>query len=260
MSLRFSKARLFFIVGILCLCVGFLLELPFLLRITGNALLESVSLPYHSLIGLFFLIGGTLLLVEALEQRVRVSAHLQGKKESPDRDYHLSDPELFFGSRGGITLGEFKKEIQGLEKDKELLGIVRETYGSELLKIRASDEGSHASVADSFLRVLYGSMYVPVERKTLGHESVSKEEGDEIRNAFRPGWSGRPTPQQYRVLRKYGFEFEAKPGHGCIYACENPHLKKTVSSSPSDIHAGDNVGKDVVHLLYELRLKKEKED
>ena len=260
MSLRFSKARLFFLGGILCLGIGLLLELPFLLKITGNALLESVSLPYHSLVGLFFLIGGILLLVEALEQRVRVSAHLQWKKRVPDRDYHLSDPALFFGTRGGITLGEFKKEIQGLENDTELLGIVRETYGPELLKIRASDEGSHASVADSFLRVLYGSTYVPVERKTLGHESVSKEEGDEIRAVFRSGWSGRPTTQQERMLRKYGFEFEVKPGHGYIYSRENPHLKKTVSSSPSDIHAGDNVGKDVVRLLYELRLKKEKKD
>ncbi len=239
------------IVGALSLFVGFLIELSLLVNITGNSVLIDGNGKTSSLLGLFLMIGGVLLLTSVLEKRLEVSAHVHGKKENPEKDYHINDPELFFGSKGGITLGDFTREIQRLEKDPELLEIVRQSYGRELLEIRSSDE-NRAGVADAFLKVLYGQTYKPLKRENLS-VGVGEDEKDEIDRAFRPGWNGRPTSTQKKVLKNYGFIYEVKSKHGCIYAQSNPNVKVSVSSTPSDPHAGRNIGRDIVKMLEDLR-------
>lgn len=247
------------IVGGLSVGVGLLLQLPSTLKITGNSIFVGSWDAFPSIVGLLFILGGVVLFMSTvLERRVQVSSHVHGKKELPERDYHLNDPELFFGNRGGITLGVFQREIERLKKDPELLGVVQETYGKELLVLRESDDEQRSAIADAFLKVLYGSSYSSLENNELedtSHRSVSESEAQEIQTVFRQGWSGRPNGQQHKILRKYGFSYEHKKGHGSIYAQEHPNIKVSVSSSPSDIHAGRNVGKDVVDLLYELRKK-----
>lgn len=235
-------------LGILVILVGFffILNSSFAI-ITGNVVSKKVD-ALDSFIGIMFLISGlALFLVSELESRVSVYDISKGKKKSPEF-YHMTDPSLYFSKVGNVSLNEFKRGIKEIEGDPELIQLVREEYGSQLLYIEKAENPLKKHIAEEFLRVLYHGK-IPREKKEL----ITKKEISEIRRAFDPGWSGKPNPQQTRILKEHGLSYQHGAKHGQIYSTEYPKRKTITSSTPSDVNTGKNVARQIVGLLKKER-------
>ena len=79
---------------------------------------------------------------------------------------------------------------------------------------------SKKQIAEEFLKVLYREK-IPGKEKEL----IAKEEISEIRRVFDPGWYGRPTTQQSKILKEYGLSFQHGAKHGEIYSTKSPKIK-----------------------------------
>lgn len=235
-------------LGIFIILVGFffILNSSFVI-ITGNIVSKRVDV-LDSFIGIMFLISGlTLFLVSELESKVAVYDPSKGKRPSEkEKFYHMTDPSLYFSKVGDVSLSEFKKGIKEIERDPELIQIVKETYGQQLLDIEKTGEPLKKQIAEEFLKVLY-------HEKIPEEELIKKEEISEIRQAFDPGWYGQPTTKQSRILKEYGFSYQHGGKHGQIYSMKHPKIKTITSSTPSDVNTGKNVAKQIVDLLKRER-------
>jgi len=220
--------------------------------ITGNVVSKKID-SLDSLIGIMFLISGLALsLVGELESRVHVYDVSKGKiPKRKEEFYHMTDPSRYFNfSRAGeVSLSEFKRGIKEIEKDPELIQLVREEYGPQLLEKESKGKLLEKNIAEEFLKVLYFGK-IPKQEKEL----ITKQEISEIRRVFDPGWAGAPDTKQSRILKEYGFAYTSKSGHGEIYSKKNPNIIITTSSTPSDVNAGKNVARQIIS-----RLKRERE-
>ncbi len=231
-------------LSILVILVGlfFILNSSFAI-ITGNVVSKRVDV-LDSFIGIMFLVSGfALFLVGELESKVAVYDISKGKKYSEkEKFYHMTDPSLYFSKVGNVSLSEFKRGIKEIEYDDELMQLIKEEYGSQLLKIEHKGKPLEKNIAEEFLKVLY-------REKIPEEELIKKEEILEIRRAFDPGWYGQPTTKQSRILKEYGFSYQHEGKHGQIYSIKNPKIKTITSSTPSDVNTGKNIAKQIVSLL-----------
>ena len=213
--------------------------------ITGNVVSKKVDV-LDSFIGIMFLVSGlALFLVSELESKISVYDISKGKAPKKKEEfYHMTDPSLYFSRVGNVSLNEFKRGVKEIENDPELMQLVREEYGSQLLEKESKGKLLERNIAEEFLKVLYSGK-IPREKKEL----ITKEEISEIRRAFDSGWAGTPNIKQSRVLKEYGFAYIPKSGHGEIYSKKNPNIRILASSTPSDVNAGKNVARQIVSLL-----------
>ncbi len=233
-------------LGILLLLAGlFLILNSSFAVITGNVVSKRVDV-LDSFLGIMFLVAGlALFLVSELESKVQVYDISKGKKQTEkEQFYHMTDPSRYFrfSKVGEVSLTEFKRGIKEIEDDEELMQMIKETYGSQLLDIEKTGEPFKKQIAKEFLKVLY-------REKAPEEELVAKEEVSEIRQAFDSGWYGQPTTKQSRILKEYGFEYQHGGKHGQIYSTKNPKIKTITSSTPSDINTGKNIARQIVGLL-----------
>ena len=213
--------------------------------ITGNVVSKKVDV-LDSFIGIMFLVSGlALFVVSELESKISVYDAFKGKTPKRKEEfYHMTDPSLYFSRVGNVSLNEFKRGVKEIENDPELMQLVREEYGSQLLEKESKGKLLERNIAEEFLKVLYSGK-IPREKKEL----ITKEEISEIRRAFDSGWAGTPNIKQSRVLKEYGFAYIPKSGHGEIYSKKNPNIRILASSTPSDVNAGKNVARQIVSLL-----------
>lgn len=232
--------------SIIVLLVGlfFILNSSFAI-ITGNVVSKRVDV-LDSFLGIMFFVAGlTLFLISELESKVAVYDISKGKKKSPEF-YHMTDPSLYFSKAGKVNLNEFRRGIKEIEDDFELMQMIKETYGSQLLDIEKTGEPLKKQIAGEFLKVLY-------REPEMERELVAKEEVSEIRQAFDSGWYGQPTTKQSRILKEYGFSYQHGGKHGQIYSTKNQKIKTITSSTPSDVNTGKNVARQIVSLLKRER-------
>ena len=237
------------ILGYLFIAVGIALFIRNIV-FTGAVIGTSIT-NYFSIFAIGFFVGGILLILTS-KKRLEVFLR-QGTYE--DERMTMTDPELYFGDVGFVNLASFKRIINRDKKNPDLIEIYRE-YEPDLMELRESENKDTSRVAESFLQVLLGKSYAPKGEEPTKRVLISKDEKQEIRNAFNGGWSGSPTTEQGRVLRKYGFDYASGPGHGEIYSTEFSGIKAKTSSSPSDVNAGKNVGRDVINLVIQYRERK----
>lgn len=214
--------------------------------ITGNVVSKRVDV-LDSFLGIMFLVAGlALFLVSELESKVEVYDLSKGKRPEKEKFYHMTNPSSYFNKVGDVSLSEFKKGIKEIKDDSELMQIVKEVYGSQLLDIEKTGEPLKKQIAGEFLKVLY-------REPKIEKELIKKEEISEIRQAFDSGWYGQPTTKQSRILREYGFSYQHGGKHGQIYSVKNPKMKTITSSTPSDVNAGKNVARQIMGLLKRER-------
>ena len=213
--------------------------------ITGNVVSKKID-SLDSLIGIMFLVAGLVLfLVSELESKIAVYDVSKGKAPKRKQEfYRMTDPSLYFSKVGDVSLEEFKRGIKKIEDDPELMHLVREEYGHQLLEKESKGNFLEKNIAEEFLKVLYFGK-IPKQEKEL----ITKEEISDIRRAFDPGWHGNPDAHQSKILKEYDFAYAPKSGHGEIYYNKNPHIRIITSSTPSDVNAGKNVARQIVSLL-----------
>ncbi|MBI2003944.1 hypothetical protein HYS72_00580 [Candidatus Pacearchaeota archaeon] len=214
--------------------------------ITGNVVSKRIDV-LDSFLGIMFLVGGlALFLVGELELKT-ISVYDASKGKVPkkkEKFYHMTDPLLYFSKVGDVSLEEFKRGIKEIENDRELMRLVKEEYGPQLLEKESKGKLLERNIAEEFLKVLYSGK-IPRQEKEL----ITKKEIYEIRRAFDPGWYGKPDAHQSKILKEHGFAYAPKPGHGEIYSKNNPNIRILASSTPSDVNAGKNVARQIVSLL-----------
>src|SRR3989344_2504751 len=141
--------------------------------ITGNVVSKRID-SLNSLIGIMFLVAGLVLfLVSELESRI-VSVYDVSKGKAPKRKqefYRMTDPLLYFSKVGDVSLEEFKRGIKEIENDPELMHLVREEYGHQLLEKESKGNLVEKNIAEEFLKVLYFGK-LPKQEKEL----ITKEE------------------------------------------------------------------------------------
>ncbi|MEK6844994.1 MAG: hypothetical protein AABX44_01940 [Nanoarchaeota archaeon] len=238
-------------LGIIIILVGlfFILNSSFVI-ITGNVVSKKID-SLNSLIGIMFLISGlALFLVSELESRI-VSVYDVSKGKNSKRKeefYHMTDPLLYFNKVGDVSLKEFKKGIKEIENDPELMQLVKEEYGPQLLEKESKGEHLEKEIAEEFLKVLYSGKIPRQER-----ELITKEEISNIKKVFDPGWSGKPDSKQSRILNEYGLSYQHGAKHGQIYSIKNPNIKLITSSTPSDVNTGKNVARDLINAVKKIK-------
>ena len=234
-------------LGIMIILVGlfFILNSSFVI-ITGDVVSKKID-TLNSLTGIMFLISGlALFLVGELESRI-VSVYDVSKGKVPRKKeefYHMTDPLLYFSKVGNVSLEEFKRGIKEIKNDQELMHLVREEYGPQLLEKESKGNLLEKNIAEEFLKVLYSGK-IPRKEKEL----ITKEEIYKIQGAFKPGWDGKPDSKQSRILKEYGLSYQHGANHGQIYFNKNPNIKIITSSTPSDVNTGKNVARQIVSLL-----------
>jgi len=166
--------------------------------ITGNVVSKKVDV-LDSFIGIMFLVSGlALFLVSELESKISVYDISKGKAPKKKEEfYHMTDPSLYFSKVGNVSLNEFKRGIKEIENDSELMHLVREEYGPQLLEKESKGKLLERNIAEEFLKILYSGK-IPRQEKEL----ITKEEISDIRRAFDPGWTGAPDTKQSKILRE----------------------------------------------------------
>jgi len=243
------------VAGFMSILIGLTFLIDNLINITGFAVFNEATTYMTPWLTLFFITAAIILFTSALEKKVVVYDASGTNGTNEEKHYHITDPDMYFGTGGGaITLSQFRREIDNLKKDSALIEVVQEAYGPQLVKMLESPEDKR-KVVEKFLEALYGPEKARDYIKA-GQPTLSSEGETEIRNAFKPGWKGKPSTEQNRILRKYGLGFEVGGRHGRIYSEARPELFRETSLSPSDINAGRQVGKDVIKIIKDQYSKK----
>ena len=190
--------------------------------------------------GLIFIIGGISLIISNLDDRITVySRNGVGGREQ----HFMKDPTLTFG-KYELTLEEFQRGIKGLENDRALIGVLRETYVPQLQEIA---DGPKRELAKRFLEVL-GIVEKPKYEMT-------KDERRRIKEAF-TDWRGKLSSKQKRVLEMYGIRHEMGSKHAKFLL---GRAFAPASLTPSDVKAGYRVSQDIIRLIEENYKTKEPE-
>lgn len=215
---------------------------------------------YLGLLGIFLFMIGIFLTVstvtsgsleeqvESLGSRIAVYETRKGPK-TDEKNYFMKDPEAFFTIEGSINLRDFKDMYNVIKDDPELLERAREVYGKSLLSITQGRDKHKAEIAEEFLNILYEGK-IPTEKKPL----ITKEEKETIKNAFIVGWRGDFNGAQKGILKNYHLGHEKmRAGHLGVYSLENPGLKITTGSTPSDYRVGIKFSIDLIHFIERLK-------
>ncbi|MEK6872908.1 MAG: hypothetical protein AABW90_02765 [Nanoarchaeota archaeon] len=217
---------------------------------------------YLGLLGIFLFIIGIFLTVvgtassaggleehvERLGSRIAVYETRRGHKKEKDNTYYMTDPNIFLTDKGNISLRDFKDVYDIVKRDPELLERARNVYGKSLLSIAQSRDKNKAEIAREFLKILYEGK-IPKEEKP----TITKEEREEIKNAFNVGWKTDFNGVQRAILRKYGLWYEnTAGGHLTVYPLANQNLKVIISSNPSDYRTGRNAASYVINLIRKV--------
>ncbi|MDP2672740.1 MAG: hypothetical protein Q8O84_02925 [Nanoarchaeota archaeon] len=234
-------------LGIIVILVGlfFILNSSFAI-ITGNVVSKKIDV-LDSFIGIMFLVVGLVLfLISELESKIISVYDVSKGKNTKKKEefYHMTDPSLYFSKVGNVSLNEFKRGVKEIEDDPELIQLVKEEYGSQLLEKESKGKLLEKEIAEEFLKVLYPGK-IPRQEKEL----ITKKEISEIRRVFDPGWTGAPDTKQSRVLKEYGFSYRRGAKHGQIYSNKNPDIRIITPSTPSDVNTGKIVARQIVSLL-----------
>lgn len=218
--------------------------------ITG-AVIGTSPKNYLSMVGILaVIVGGVLILVEEMGELEIKAIKLEGPgRRTIDSQYAISDPTFYFSSHGFVSLGDFKELVSTLKEDEDTFDTLRRKYTPLFERLHRSTDNYDKAVGKEFLAVLYAGD-IPSGPKEI---VITNEERNEIQSAFNPGWYGEPDQQQGKILSKYDLAFIKKSGHGEIHANRNPNLSVSVSSTPSDINAGKNVGRDITRLVIKDR-------
>lgn len=218
--------------------VGLIFLFP--LSITGSVIndFQGWALSIKSFFGLVFIIIGIVLLESktSLEERadsagVDVYSVRLRKEEYEDR---MVDPYFFTGPNNyELSLSEFKKGIEKIKDDEDLMQMVREQYVPELRKLLA--DPSKRNIALKFLNLLC------VEEEGL----LSPNEKREIRTSFK-SWNGKLNQKQSGIIGRYSISFEQGKTHGKFILGSR---KVTASLSPSDSRAGKNLSSDLIKMI-----------
>lgn len=209
---------------------------------------------YLGLFGIIIFISGILLItiskIGSLEEEVKeVNVYDSGKGDDNKR-YFMSDPYAFF-SYEDINLGEFRELYGIIKKDPELLEKAIEIYGKSLLSI-VEEKKDNSDIAKKFLKIIYEGKIPKTESKVV---LLSKEEKEEIKNAFNAGWNTDFNGVQRNIIRRYEFDYrKTKGGHLDVYSLKNNGLRYTTSSTPSDWRTGKNFSNSLIKLIQESKL------
>ena len=216
-----------------------------LFNLTGN-IIGNANNFFDSILGLILIIGGLALFLSQKSGNgleVKVYDTSKGKRKE-ERFYEMTDPNLYFSNVGKVNLSEFKKGINEIKDDAELIQLVREEYGKQLLTMQKEGRGSEKNLSRKFIDILYGKRYLG----NIGKKDFKKEK-EKIRRAFDPGWVGKLNNAQSKILKEFNFAYKPGRKHGRIYSISNPKNYITVSSTPSDVNTGKNIAKDLLNLI-----------
>lgn len=208
---------------------------------------------YLGLFGIIIFISGILLLivsrVGSLEEEVKeVNVYELGKGDI-DEKYFMTDPYAFF-SYQDINLREFRELYEVIKRDPELLEKAKEIYGKGLLSI-ARGKVDNSEIAKKFLEIIY-ERKIP---KTEFIPALTKDQKEEIKHAFEPGWKKDFNGVQRDIIGKYGFSYgKTKGGHLEVYSSRDKELKTITSSTPSDWRTGRNFSSVLIKLIQESKL------
>lgn len=249
MNLR-KLSFVFLIFGILTFLLSFK-------SITGAVVSESsfFSNGILSVIGLLFFIGGLILLLNQATLERRVSVY-EGDfdKEKKKKKHFMTDPRLSFGTKGVVSLEEFKHEIENYKSQGEngevLIEIIRDEYEPDLREIASSKDSEKASIARAFLRVL-NPLEKSLDDSQEEYHGLSREERREIHLAFR-GWDGDLHKIDKQVRQKYGIEGEHGGKHITLYQSGYEDNTVSASSSPS-VPMGDRLATLLIRMIEKNR-------
>ncbi|MEK6831010.1 MAG: hypothetical protein AABX77_03185 [Nanoarchaeota archaeon] len=206
------------------------------------------------MIGVFLTTVGNV--VSDLEEEAELGAKIavyEDRKVSNQNEYRryfMRDPFGFFSFQD-ICLGDFRKVYnEVIRRDQNLLERAREVYGKRLLSISQTRK-PNAKTAEEFLKILYDGK-LPKEEMPL----ITREEREEIKNAFSVGWNTDFNGAQRGILRKYDLWYgNLAGGHLAIYPTNNENLRVITSSTPSDVRTGRNTASQIIRLLKKFREK-----
>ena len=245
-------------VGFIIILTGMLISLS-RVAFTGAVVGVEKSTIVGSIGALTVFVGLLMVLMSqatGLVKKISLYESATGKARREEDKYEITDPELYFSKEGHVNISEFKKGIEELKEDSELVNLVREDYGKKLLEIRESAKNldpKRAQIATKFLEVLYDKGKIPQSEREIGGYSEKEHEEkiakDEIRRAFDRGWYGEPTSEQRKTLKKYELDFTKGKTHGKIFYLHNPDKFIPVSSTPSSTNAGKHIANDILKYL-----------
>lgn len=226
--------------------------------ITGYAISSQVQnyFSFFNYFGIVIFLFGIFILLSSKQKELekRVEVFSQPNIRSSNNAYHITDPELYFSNTGFVSLEDFKKGIEKIKDDRELIIIVRDTYSPDLHKmLKDTSNPDKQMIAREFWKALYGEEISAAEPG----EVLDEDEKKRIMITFRSGWKNAPNSHQREVLSHYNLDYKIRRGstHGEIYSIPNPHFNIITSVSPSDINAGRAIARDLIHMLE--RIKKE---
>ena len=251
------------VLGFCFILIGIFLALNSFAGITAFATLEKLNNFVGSFMAVVFVIGGVLIIMAlrkdehkeetGLVRKISVYDNSNGKDEHVDRAYRITDPNLNFGSKGEISLGEFKKGVEEIKREEGLIGIVKEEYVPQLRKIYEEGDDEKKRIAKAFLEVLDERIDEKADEKKRENYKVDDGEKSRIIRVFGRGWKNRPNTEQAEVLRDYDLVFEPGGKHPKIRYSKDGSYFIQVSLSPSDTNAGKAIGRDIVKLIEEIK-------
>ena len=248
-----TKKRLFR-GGLFLIFLGVLFSL-INVKVTGFVIGSSLKTNTMLVLSVVFILGGILLMTAGsrtthggLVKKIDVYDASHGKSPHKERSYHLLDPYLNFG-KADINLDDFRRGIEEIKDDPELMSIVRDEYGSRLQQI-IEHGGEKAKVARQFLSVL------GVERESGESNSIklNADQKREIKDVFRD-FTGDLNKYQRKILDGYGISYELSGGHWHL-GYQGGSAEAVAPSTPSDWRTGRNLASELIKVIERRRKTK----
>ena len=217
--------------GVTLVVIGMALLFP--LSITGAVVGVSIK-TLGSIFGILLLIGGLTFILSDLEGKIDLYTKKTGKGE----EYHLIDPTLTLGG-ADLSLEEFKRGVDEIRSDPELIGLVRSTYLRPLENLMGTEK---EELAKEFLEIL------GIKQDVEDKYSLNKEEKNRIKAAFDEGYTIKPNRRQLNILKKYGIRFEPGGKHPRLIL-GSKYI--TSSSTPSEYRTGRNFSHQLIKFIEE---------
>ncbi len=188
-----------------------------------------------------------------LEKKIDVfRRQAEGLREEEDQ-LTMSDPELYFGKVGFVSLRTMRREFQQNRADPTYVELAKQEYGKPLIqeiKLGVFDEEREKiPIAIRFLEVIYNTR-IPITRQI--ENPLSNEERERITTVFRH-WGGSPDHHQSDLLKKYGLSYKrADARYGRIFEVENENNYRPTSNTPHG-DPGRKVGGNVIDIIEESK-------
>jgi hypothetical protein len=247
-------------VGFALVLVGILLSLS-QIALTGAVIGASKTTLLNFTTAVITIIGILMILAAGgegikggLEKKIDVfRREVKGLREEEDQ-LTMSDPELYFGKVGFVSLRTMRREFQQNQSDPAYVELAKQEYGKPLIQEIESgvfdEQRGKIPIAIRFLEVIYNQR-IPITRQI--ENPLSKREKERIITVFRH-WGGEPDRHQYRLLKEFNLAY--KPGeagaYGKIYEIANDDNWKSTSNTPHG-DPGRKVGGDVLDIIEESR-------